>query len=125
MRPAEHQHLPLRLLAGEDGLGFSLGQHAMSVPLEVQTSVARMALRGSYPLTIPPEVLDRVLTLPGLRVVRVALPSVVERGRVVASRRVALRVAWHLDLPESTAGFARARGDLHFEDGGEPMGDQQ
>ena len=56
--------------------------------------MARVALHGSYPLTLPPEVMDRVLVLPGLRIARVALPRHVEHGKVTESLPVAVRIDW-------------------------------
>ena len=118
VKPAAVQQLPLRLVADEDGIGLGFGAREVKMDLDVETSVARVPLRASYPLVLPPEIMARALTLPGLRVLRVELPRVVERGRVTETRPVRLRVSWQLELPESLDGFARAHGDFHFEDGG-------
>ncbi len=118
VRPTERQELPLSLVSSDDGVGLAFGSGEIRVPLEVQTSVARMTMRGSYPLVIPQEIMDRALRLPGLRVIRVPFPTSVERGKVLASRPVALHVGWRLDLPARPDGFVRAHGDLHFEAGG-------
>jgi hypothetical protein len=106
VRPAMEAELPVALAARRGEVAFGVeGGAAFRIPYEVEATVLRTRLRFRRELPLDAGDLVTSLSLPSVVAAHVPLPTRVVRGRVLATRRLPVRLEWKVEMPRDLSGM--------------------
>jgi hypothetical protein len=111
---ALRQTVPLRIISADGGLALSAELQELEIPLEVEARLRSLPVRFSTRLAVPGEILSRAVRLPALVLTELKFPTRVERGEVVASKRLPIEIAWSVVPAASPTAAIEARGALRL-----------
>ena len=104
--------LPIELAHNDRGIRILWPEKELTMDLPVRTKIAGRNVHFDVPVRARSNRILRPVYLPRLVHDEVSIPEKMVRNRVERDRRMALEVAWHLDLPQTEHGYLIFEGQM-------------
>jgi len=104
--------VPISLTYEDDALVMTVDDQPLVLEMKVRLPVGSHHLTIPYKLDLTSKELLRPVVLPRWLHKTVAVPTRVERKKIVATRPADLALTWHLDLPPENGDFLTITGNL-------------
>jgi|CXWL01.1.fsa_nt_gi hypothetical protein len=118
VRPRLDEVVPLHFLDQQGDLGIFPEASSATIHLAVEAAVGGRQIAFDYPLELESSELVRPLLLRDMTSREVAVPTVVERGKIIASRPLDLAIHWSFELPTTPEDFVRIAGEVGLGEAG-------